>query len=287
MTNLPAPSSASTASARVNPAMAARGMRPAAELAADKPCGTRVRYGAGCRCAACRRANTDYERGRAAARARGERNGLVSAERARAHLAALSAAGVGRRTVADAAMVAESIVGKVIDGQRRQIRAQTERRILAVTVDAAADRAYIDGAATWQLLDELIACGYSRARLASEMAGRKVAALQLGRERVTVRNAERARRVYELLRYADIAASRRALALVAELREEGYRLDRIQQALASAAARRGRPAPPLDTATKGQRKGCMRLLAVQLIGEAHAALMGITTTDEELANVAL
>lgn len=56
----------------VAPAMAARGLRSAAELAAGKPCGTRVRYYAGCRCKPCRKANSLYEAERAAAKARGE-----------------------------------------------------------------------------------------------------------------------------------------------------------------------------------------------------------------------
>lgn len=261
----------------VNATMAARGMRSAAELAAEKPCGTRVRYYAGCRCQACRRANTEYEIERAAARARGERNGLVNAERARAHLAALSAAGVGRKTAADAAKVAASIVSKIIDGQRLKIREQTERRILAVTVATAADGAHIDGAPTWLLLDELIASGYSRARIASEMAGRPVRALQLSRKLVTVRNAEQVRQVHARLQLATPIQQQLAQQQLAELREEQYRLDRIQREVDTLADARGWPAPSICPQPHGGRwpgpSGLTRRAAV-LIGIVHARLIG-------------
>lgn len=237
----------------VTPTMAARGLRSAAALAEGKPCGTRVRYYAGCRCEDCRRANTEYERSRAEARARGERNGLVSAERARAHLAWLSKQGVGRRTAADAAKVSGSVVIMIAEGQRQQIREQTERRILAVTADAAADRAYIDGAPTWRLLDELITSGYSRSRIATEMAGRPLRGLQLGRERVTVRNAEIARQVHARLQLANRADQRRAQSLLAELRQEGYRLDRIQRAVDELAAARGWEAALINPQPRGGR----------------------------------
>lgn len=223
----------------ISPTMAARGMRSAAELAEGKPCGTRVRYYAGCRCDACRAANSAYECERLAARARGEGNGLVSAERARIHLAWLSSRGVGRKTAADAAKVAASIVSKIIDGQRLKIRAQTERRILAVTEAAAADRAYIDGAQTAQLLDELLGAGYTGARIASELMGRPTRSLQIDRERVTALNAERVRRVHERLRLAAPATEKLARQQLAELREEHFRLDAIQREVDELAAARG------------------------------------------------
>lgn len=260
----------------VNPAMAARGLRSPAELAAGKPCGTRMRYYAGCRCQACHAANTDYERGRAAARALGEGNGLVSAERARAHLAALSAAGVGRKTAADAAKVAASSVSKIIDGQRTKIREQTERRILAVTPAVAADRAYIDAAPTWLLLDELIASGYRLTRLASEMLGRQVRALQLRRDRVTVRNAALARQVYERLQLAEPALQQQAERQLAELRDEHYRLDRIQREVDDLAAARGWTGPSVITQPAHGRwpqPAGLTHRAAMLVGLVHARLI--------------
>jgi len=94
-------------------ALLERGLRPIAELAADRPHGHRLRYLAGCRCFQCRRSNSDYERERQAARAAGDWNGLVDADRARRHLRALARQGVGRRMVAAASDVALSVIADV------------------------------------------------------------------------------------------------------------------------------------------------------------------------------
>lgn len=261
----------------VTPAMAARGLRSAADLAANKPCGTRVRYYAGCRCRACKAANSSYERERQAARARGEGNGLVCAAAARAHLAWLSTQGVGRRQAADAAKVAASTVFKVIDGERLKIRAQSARRILAVTPAAAADGALIDGGPTWVLLDELIADNYSRARLATEIAGRPLVALQIARDKVTVRTAEIIRRAYDRLRLADAAASKQAFAQLSALRDEHYRMDWIQREIDAMAAAKGWPSVAIGLPTKrGRWPAPDRLTAraVALIEALYARVFG-------------
>jgi len=250
-----------------NPTMAARGLRSAAELARDKPCGTRVRYYAGCRCDACRAANTAYERQRAEARRRGESGKIISAERARAHLAWLSRQGVGRKQAADAAKVAASIVSKIVDGERQRIRAHTEARILAVTPAAAADGARIDARPTWRLLNELLGWGYTRTRLASEILGRPTRALQISRRQVTVRQAERVRRVHARLRCVPAGP---VLRLLAELSEEGYHRSRVQRALADAARRAGLPPPELPP--RGQH---VLHSTAELVRGVHLALMGV------------
>lgn len=266
----------------VSPAMAARGMRPASILAKDRPCGTRLRYYAGCRCDACRAVSAAYERDRRAAKARGEGNGLVSAAPARAHLIWLSASGVGRKTAADAAKVASTVVCLVIEGKRLKIRAQTERRILAVTVDAAADRAYIDAAPTWKLVDALLASGYSRKRLASEMAGRPTRSLQLCPDRVTARNAELVRQVHARLCIAPPKYQRIAQKQLTELSDEGYRVERIQREVEQLAEARGWPTPcinPQPTTARWAAPTGLTDRAATLIGVVHAAM----TLDEVVA----
>lgn len=165
-----------------------RGLRPAEELAADRPCGDRLRYVGGCRCDACRAANTAYERERAKARAAGDWNGLVPADRARAHMRKLSRQGVGRRAIAAASDVGDTVLSAIRNGKKRQIRARTERAILAVTKASASDHALVSAGRTWQLISELLAEGYTEERLAMEL-GYKNRYLQFGKERVTVRNA--------------------------------------------------------------------------------------------------
>lgn len=255
--------------------MAARGLRSAAELARGKPCGTRVRYYAGCRCDACRAANTAYERQRAEARRRGESGKIVSAERARAHLAWLSAGGVGHKQAADAAKVGNAVVNKIVYGQRPRIRASTEARIIAVTLAAAADGARIDAAPTWRLINELLGCGYSKVRIASEISGYPVRTLQIGREQVTVRTAERVRRAHARLRCEPAAPT---LALLAELSEEGFHRNRVQRAIADAALQRGLQPPDLPP-----RGAYVLRSTAQLVLEVHRALCGVDEQAEEAA----
>ncbi|EQD38297.1 hypothetical protein B2A_11520, partial [mine drainage metagenome] len=148
------------------------GLRPVAELAERRPHGDRLRYMAGCRCLPCRCANARYEQQRLAARRRGEWNGLVPAGPVRAHLRKLSAAGVGYKTAADAASVARSGVEKIVLGQRRKIRAQTAKRLLAVTPAARADHSTVPAGRTWRLINQLLEEGFSKARLARELGMR-------------------------------------------------------------------------------------------------------------------
>jgi hypothetical protein len=166
--------------------LASRGLRPVGELAARRAHGDRLRYMAGCRCLPCRCANANYERGRLAARRRGEWNGLVDAAPARAHLRKLSRAGVGYKTAADAASVGKTTVAEILTGKKQQIRAQTARRLLAVTVAARADHSTVPAGRTWRLIERLLKEGFSKARIAREL-GMRSPALQLRRTRVLAR----------------------------------------------------------------------------------------------------
>lgn len=179
-------------------ALTERGLRPIEELAADKPHGTRLRYIAGCKCTPCRRANSDYERQRRAARAAGDWNGLVSAERAREHLRSLSKRGVGKRAVAAASDVCMTVLQDIRTGRKAQIRARTERKILAVTRDMASDHALVRPGRTFQLIDQLIEEGFSRAELARRL-GYRNGALQFRRRRMTARNVARIERLHRSL----------------------------------------------------------------------------------------
>lgn len=244
-------------------ALAHRGLRPLAELAQDRPCGDRLRYLAGCRCAACRRANSAYESARAQARKAGDWNGFVSAAKARAHLAALSRAGVGRRAVGDACEVSDTVLSAIISGRKARIRARTERAILAVTAAAAADRALICAAQTWRYLDDLIADGYSKAELARQL-GYAHRGLQLGRRQVTVRNAYDVQRLY--LRLCLVAAAP-TLRRLNELAAEGYTRRQILERLTALAAEAGEPAPDLTV-----RRGRLRADAERIVLRLHKQL---------------
>jgi hypothetical protein len=158
-------------------------------------CGTRARYTSGCRCDACRGANTAYEKERARARRRGDWNGLVDARPARQHILELSLAGVGRRTVADIARVAQSVIHEIGMGRKLTIRARTEKAILAVGADAMTDAKLVDARETWRRIARLLTEGFTKAEIARRL-GRKVPALQLRKDQITARNAMQIEKLY-------------------------------------------------------------------------------------------
>lgn len=166
-----------------------RGLRSAAQLGADKPHGVRLRYMAGCRCFHCRRANSDYERERQAARKAGDWNGIVPAKKARAHMNMLSRQGVGRRAVQAATDIADSVLHEVAKGTRKFIRARTARKIMAVTTGAISDRALVSAVPLWAAIDGLIAFGYTKSFLAKQLG--YAAAIQFNKKQVTARNERR------------------------------------------------------------------------------------------------
>lgn len=179
-------------------------LKPPSVLSASRAHGDRLKYIGGCRCDLCRRANTDYENIRAKARAAGDWNGIVSAEKSRKHMDWLSYHGVGRRQVSAATDIADSILAMIINGTRVNVRARTERLILAVTPECAADHALIPAGPTWILIDKLLKAGFTKTLIAAEL-GRKRHALQLGKDLITVRNANDVKRVYERLIDSDAA----------------------------------------------------------------------------------
>ena len=165
--------------------------------------GTRVRYlhgpgpgqGAGCRCAPCTQANSDYERLRArkttAPDVWGPPTELVDIdEELLEHVRALTAAGVGYKPLAQAAGVNPKTVLDLLHQRRRRIWPENRRRILSVTTSAAAPHALIDVAPTMRLIDELVAGGVPRYRIAREALGLEGAmALQMRPDLVTVAKA--------------------------------------------------------------------------------------------------
>lgn len=176
--------------------LAERGLKPASELAATRAHGDRLRYIGGCRCAECRRANTDYEKARALARKAGDWNGIVPAAKARQHMLKLSRQGVGRRAVQAATDIGDTVLQQIRSGDKKNIRARTERLILAVTKEMASDHALIPAAPSLKLIDELLSKGYTKTQLA-RMLNYKNHALQFNFDQITAANAFLIRKLYD------------------------------------------------------------------------------------------
>lgn len=179
------------------------GLKPIGELSASRPHGDRLKYMSGCRCVPCRAANSNYETMRAAARRRGEWNGIVDATSARRHLRKLSKRGIGRDTVSDLTGIANSSIDKIRTGSQKNLRAMNEKAILAIGLDDILNDAQIvDAAKTWERIRWMLREGFTKTEIARRL-GCKTRALQLGRKQITARNAMRVERLYNMLRAGD------------------------------------------------------------------------------------
>jgi WhiB family redox-sensing transcriptional regulator len=112
----------------------------------------------------------------------------------------LAKAGVGLKTVAAVSGVSTGALSKLVYGKRgrapsRRIRPDTMARILAVTPNAAADGARVPAAPIWALIDEMIAAGVPRVRIA-EHIGQTGPGLQLGHDMVSAAHARTIRALH-------------------------------------------------------------------------------------------
>lgn len=178
--------------------MSLQTLKPYAVLAEKRPHGDRLRYMAGCRCRECRRANTNYEKARQKIRKAGLSNGVVSAAPAREHMRKLARVKVGTRMVAEATSISRTILMGIKSGARVNARAQTVRKILAVTIEQRGDASLVAAASTWNRVRALEEEGYTRRDIA-RMLGFKNWSLQFGAHRVTVRTRARVEKLYQRL----------------------------------------------------------------------------------------
>lgn len=127
-------------------------------------------------------------------------NGLVDAHRTKEHLKRLSHAGVGYKTVADAACVSATVLADVMTGRKKKIRAKTERAVLEVDEEARADHSLVDAKPIWAMITRLKKeHGFTKAEI-SKRIGQDGRALQLGKSKMTARNAMK---IVKLLRDAE------------------------------------------------------------------------------------
>lgn len=173
-------------------------------LAAARACGDRIKYLGGCRCVPCRAANSRYETERAAARRRGEWNGLIDAAEVRRHLLRLSRRGIGRHTVADITGLSRSSIDQYRSGQRRNIRAMNAKKILAIAPeDRVNDAQLISARRTREQIQWMLNEGFTKAEIARRL-GYTTPALQIARGGlITTRNAQKVEQLYNRLRLGE------------------------------------------------------------------------------------
>ena len=178
--------------------ISAKGLKPASQLAADKPHGTRIKYMGGCRCVLCKRANSDYEKARLRARKSGDWNGIIDATECKLHIEFLSVLGVGTRVLSEVSDVPRSIIAEIKKGIRTGVRARTARAILAVGSDQLPDSHLVPAGETMRLIAELVEEGYTKSFLAKRM-GYKNPGLQFNKGMVTLKTKRRVEKLHEEL----------------------------------------------------------------------------------------
>ncbi len=168
-------------------------------------------YRNGCRCAECRHAGYVYE----VKRQRDRNRGIVRLHdntEAREHLQWLSEQGVGVRAVAAATGLRPHNLGKIARGETRRSKPDTIRRIMAVGTHKRLPGAFVDAGPTWRLIDDMLANGFTRTRIAAELGSTaKRPALQIGRDQVMQKTADDVRETYDRL-MAPVIARREQVA---------------------------------------------------------------------------
>jgi transposase len=138
-----------------------------------RQCGTVSAYTAGCRCDACRAANTKRQREYMRHKARmswGEAQPLrVDATRSRVHVLYLMQHGMGYREIAKMSGVSTTVIARLggCDQTKpaKQVKPETETKILAVHLEPV----YADPTVSSRKLQALVALGYTQSYLAQRI----------------------------------------------------------------------------------------------------------------------
>lgn len=177
------------------------------------PHGTRARYTInGCRCDECQDARRAYDNDL--------KNRLepayVSAGPAREHVRELMDAGVGLKRIVKVSGVPQGSLWKLMYGKRqpdgsqqpsKRIRKATADKLLAVTPADVADGGKVDATRTWELVDEMVAAGVPKVRIA-RLLGQTGQGLQLARNQVSGRNARAVADIHRRWRSGELELAR-------------------------------------------------------------------------------
>lgn len=135
------------------------------------PHGSYRRYCDGCRCQPCKIANNIYKQRLLSRRRRGE---VISIPRPRVrrHLQQLLDHGATVHGIATAAGIhADSVWAALDETITRPIPARPARKLLAVSIDSLPDSALVDAKFAHDVIDQLLAAGETRNKLATKVMG--------------------------------------------------------------------------------------------------------------------
>lgn len=164
-----------------------------------------------CHCEPCRLANRSYEKERAQRVA----PAYVGADPARQHIRFLAEHGIGLKQICRISGVSQGGLTKLVYGSRtrgmgpsKRVRKETLDRILAVMPSHAAAGTRVDAGPTWVLIEEMIAAGVPKSRIAEQL-GQKGPGLQLKRTTVSWRNAQAVKRLHTAWSNGELELARR------------------------------------------------------------------------------
>ena len=156
-----------------------------------------------CRCDECRAANSRYEKHRRSwlGEFPKRKPPLVDAAPVVEHVEGLRDRGMGLKRIADKAGVAASAIGNVVYGRggsepraATQMYRETAEKILAVELDLA-NGAKVDATEAWQIIDELVERGWSKAEIGRRLHGPSAVSLQLSESQIFAGNLRALRRL--------------------------------------------------------------------------------------------
>jgi hypothetical protein len=123
---------------------------------------------------------------------------LIATDEVLEHLAVLKREGLGLKTVARISGVSRNVVVRIAQGEIRRTRRSTAGKLLAVIPSDAVGRQLIDAAPTWNLIECLLAGGWTRTSIARTLGSTtKTPTLQLRQDRVYGRTARRVEQLHE------------------------------------------------------------------------------------------
>lgn len=110
--------------------------------------------------------------------------------------------GIGRDTVADLTGIAPSTLAVIRKGSRKNLRAMSERAILAIELDAVLNAGQVISAVkTWERIRWLMGQGFTKTELAQRLGYKRQ--IQFNRNSISARNAMKVERFYNTLRAGD------------------------------------------------------------------------------------
>lgn len=166
------------------------------EISSANQHGCMIAYRHGCRCFKCRVAYSDYIHEVRKRIKAGTADFVVSGSIVRQHLRELSLNGMGLRAVAECTGISREHLQDIKHGRR--LRQSTEVRIMRIHADQLKSAgAWMDAASAHSDVQNMLAAGWTKARIAHEMGIKSPSLKWWGKKKIRVSTRVRLTAVYQ------------------------------------------------------------------------------------------